>query len=58
MKIVRPWASEGNYFEIILPDTGYLRKHIERLREKPITIEQVIRYVEERYLKGADDGDD
>lgn len=49
MQIIRPWASQGDYFEIAAPDAEDWAALLDRLRAVPVTTEDAQRYIAKRY---------
>lgn len=51
MKIERPWAAQGDYFEIMVPGPEDLEAASARIRDAPVDMGAAQRYIVERYAK-------
>lgn len=51
MKIKRPWAAQGDNFEILVPEPEDLQATLDRIRDAPVDQEAAQRYIAARYAQ-------
>jgi hypothetical protein len=49
VRIERPWAAQGDNFEILVPEAEDLEAALDRIRDAPVNPEAAQRYIAKRY---------